>query len=136
VARRARLDAGRPVGNHHRRIKGHRAIVCPSITPHLNTVALLARQPINRQSGLVVMVDLLADPGTDHADVAGRLAHADHVLERAGKLADQAAQEEIAFQGQRQFLDLGPISSVAACQRHLRLQGNSASPWHAVPGEV
>ena len=40
VARRARLDAGRPVGNHHYRIKGHRAIVCPSITPNLNTVAL------------------------------------------------------------------------------------------------
>ena len=54
----------------------------------------------------VVAIDRGADRAADHADVAVGFLEPDHVLERAGELADQRAHEAVAVERHRDALEI------------------------------
>lgn len=59
---------------------------------------LFAGQVFHGQRLLVEAVDLLADRGSNYADISGRVVKTYDLLQRAGELADQASSKAIAFE--------------------------------------
>jgi hypothetical protein len=78
----------------------------PPLQVDQHVADLRLAQLLDRQRPAVFAVDLLAERRADDTDVAGRLGHADDVLQAAGQLPEHGAHEDVAVEAQVGLADL------------------------------
>ena len=64
----------------------------------LISTALLAIEPITSEGLPVIAIDLISDALSHDADETRRLVNSDHVLQRSGKLTNQASEEDVPLE--------------------------------------